>query len=411
MPKSTHFTGQPIFGQLLKFMNRSTINSISAKHDADRYVKKLTTYKHLVIMLYAVLEGCSSLREVIVGLLADANKLGHLGLDYMPKRSTYSDANKRRSSKVFGDIYMNLYKKHASLLSDSRYNDIEARRLFIMDSTTITLFKEILKGAGRKPLEGKKKGGIKAHTLINSSENVPCLIRYSAAAHHDSQFLKEIKLTKGSFITFDKAYVDYRQYETFTKSGVFYVTRLKTNAKFKLTDRYGIYKDEKDRILEDADIEFKYKDKEGNEQIHKSRRIIYQDPDSGRLFEFVTNNFDLDASSIAQIYQKRWQIETLFKQIKQNFPLKYFLGDNVNAIEIQIWVAMLANLLISLVRSKIQRSWSFSNMVSVIRQQLMNYINIYRFLEDPEGAWIAVNKCNKINYQGTLFPETRGAWL
>jgi len=306
---------------------------------------------------------------------------------------------------------MNLYKKHASLLSDSRYNDIEARRLFIMDSTTITLFKEILKGAGRKPLEGKKKGGIKAHTLINSSENVPCLIRYSAAAHHDSQFLKEIKLTKGSFITFDKAYVDYRQYETFTKSGVFYVTRLKTNAKFKLTDRYGIYKDEKDRILEDADIEFKYKDKEGNEQIHKSRRIIYQDPDSGRLFEFVTNNFDLDASSIAQIYQKRWQIETLFKQIKQNFPLKYFLGDNVNAIEIQIWVAMLANLLISLVRSKIQRSWSFSNMVSVIRQQLMNYINIYRFLEDPEGAWIAVNKCNKINYQGTLFPETRGAWL
>jgi len=312
MPKSTHFTGQPIFGQLLKFMNRSTINSISAKHDADRYVKKLTTYKHLVIMLYAVLEGCSSLREVIVGLLADANKLGHLGLDYMPKRSTYSDANKRRSSKVFGDIYMNLYKKHASLLSDSRYNDIEARRLFIMDSTTITLFKEILKGAGRKPLEGKKKGGIKAHTLINSSENVPCLIRYSAAAHHDSQFLKEIKLTKGSFITFDKAYVDYRQYETFTKSGVFYVTRLKTNAKFKLTDRYGIYKDEKDRILEDADIEFKYKDKEGNEQIHKSRRIIYQDPDSGRLFEFVTNNFDLDASSIAQIYQKRWQIETLF---------------------------------------------------------------------------------------------------
>jgi hypothetical protein len=101
----------------------------------------------------------------------------------------------------------------------------------------------------------------------------------------------------------------------------------------------------------------------------------------------------------------------LFKQIKQNFPLKYFLGDNVNAIEIQIWVAMLANLLISLVRSKIQRSWSFSNMVSVIRQQLMNYINIYRFLEDPEGAWIAVNKCNKINYQGTLFPETRGAWL
>jgi len=95
--------------------------------------------------------------------------------------------------------------------------------------------------------------------------------------------------------------------------------------------------------------------------------------------------------------------------VKQNFPLKYFLGDNVNAIEIQIWVAMLANLLISLVKSKVKKSWAFSNMVSVIRQQLMNYIDIYRFLEDPEGAWIAVNNVNKIDFQASLFPETRGA--
>ena len=338
MSKTTNFTGQPIFGQLLKFMSRARINSISAKHDADRYVKKLTTYKHVVIMLFSVLEGCSSLREVIVGLLANANKLGHLGLDYMPKRSTLSDANKRRLSLVFGDIYMDVYRKHASVLPDSQFDKEKTRRLYIMDSTTITLFKEILKGAGRKPLSGKKKGGIKAHTLINSSENVPCLIRYSAAARHDHQFLKEIKLSKGSYITFDKAYVDYRQYETFTKSGVFYVTRLKTNAKFKLTDRYGIYKDEKDRILEDADIEFKYKDKEGNEQIHKSRRIIYQDPDSGRLFEFVTNNFDLDASSIAQIYQKRWQIETLFygkQKIMQRSIIKHTHNQPFNQFTLQ----------------------------------------------------------------------------
>ena len=312
MPKITNFTGQPIFGQLLKFMNRSRVNSISAKHDADRYVKKLTSYKHLVIMLYAVLEGCSSLREVIVGLLADAHKVGHLGLDYMPKRSTYSDANQRRPSKVFGDIYLDVYRTYASLLSDSRMSDEQTRRLYIMDSTTITLFKEILKGAGRKPKEGKKKGGIKAHTLINSSEHVPCLIRYSAAARHDHQFLKEIKLARGSFITFDKAYVDYRQYEKFTQAGVFYVTRLKTNAKFVLTDRYGIHTDEKDTILEDADVEFKFKDENGEEQNHKSRRILYKDSNTGRLFEFITNNFDLDATSIAQIYQKRWQIETLF---------------------------------------------------------------------------------------------------
>lgn len=137
MPKNTNFTGQPIFGQLLTFMNRARIQAISTKSDADRYVKKLTTYKHVIVMLYTVMEGCSSIREVIVGLLADSHKLGHLGLDYLPKRSTYSDANMRRPSQVFGDINMDVYRQHASLLSDSRMSKEQTRRLYIMDSTWI----------------------------------------------------------------------------------------------------------------------------------------------------------------------------------------------------------------------------------------------------------------------------------
>ena len=114
---------------------------------------------------------------------------------------------------------------------------------------------------------------------------------------------------------------------------------------------------------------------------------------------------------IALIYKKRWQIELLFKQLKQNFPLKCFLGDNENAIEIQIWTAMLANLLITLVRSRLKRKWAFSNMVSIIRQQLMNYIDIYCFLEDPEGSWREIVKENKIKYQNSLFPELEGAYF
>ncbi|WP_421921278.1 transposase [Marinifilum sp.] len=123
------------------------------------------------------------------------------------------------------------------------------------------------------------------------------------------------------------------------------------------------------------------------------------------MFEFITNNFDLTAEKIALIYKKRWQIELLFKQLKQNFPLKYFLGDNENAIVIQIWAAMLANLLITLVKSKVKRSWAFSNLVSIIRQQLMNYINIYLFLENPEKSWILVIKEDKHKYQNSLFPD------
>ena len=108
---------------------------------------------------------------------------------------------------------------------------------------------------------------------------------------------------------------------------------------------------------------------------------------------------------------RRWQIELLFKQLKQNFPLKYFLGDNANAIEIQIWAAMLANLLLTLVRSKVKRKWAFSNMVSFIRKQLMNYINVYRFLENPEQSWIAVINERKLEYQNSIFPETKGAYF
>ena len=333
MSKSTNFTGQPIFGQLLNFLDRTSISKITRKNGTDRYTKKFTTYKHLIVMMFVTLNGYQSIRETIIGLLANAHKLGHLGLNYVVRRSTFSDANKRRPSEVFGEIYMDVYQKYASSLSDSRLSKQDLKRLYIMDSTTISLFKEILKGVGRNPKEGKKKGGIKAHTVIKADENVPCLIRFSAAACHDHTLLSEINLP-----------------------------------------------------------------------------IAYWDDTNNRLFEFQTNNLELPAETIALIYKKRWQIETLFKQLKQNFPLKYFLGDNVNAIEIQIWAAMLANLLISLVKSKTKHNWAFSNMVSIIRQQLMDYINIYRFLEDPEKAWRSIINENDLKYQNTLFPEMRGAY-
>jgi len=273
-----------------------------------------------------------------------------------------------------------------------------------MYSTTITLFKDILKGVGRNPKQGKKKGGIKAHKIIKASENVPCLIRYSEAAKHDHMFLKEVhNLAPGSIITFDKGYVDYAQYEAFSKSLIWYVTRLKDNALYEARKEFDIPDDADSGVLKDEEIVLYYGEKKKEE--HCSRRIDYWDSENGRLFEFITNNFDVLAEKIALIYKKRWQIELLFKQLKQNFPLKYFLGDNENSIEIQIWTAMLANLLITLVKSQLKRSWAFSNLVSIIRQQLMNYINIYGFLEDSEGSWHEIVKENKLNYQYSLFPE------
>jgi hypothetical protein len=410
MGKSKNFSGQPIFNQLIKFIDKREIREIARQHEAERYVKKFTTYNHLIFMLFVAFEGYHSIRESILGLLANAHKLSHLGLSYLVRRSTFSEANQRRTSKVFGDIYMSVYRKHSSVLADSRLSDADLRRLYIMDSTTISLFKDILRGVGRNPKEGKKKGGIKAHTIIKSSENVPCLIRYSEAVRHDHMFLEEVfNLEAGSIITFDKGYVDYATYEAFTQSRIWYVTRLKDNAIYQSREEFDIPDDADSGVLKDEEIVLLYGDNKQKE--HRARRIDYWDSENERLFEFITNNFELTAEKIALIYKKRWQIELLFKQLKQNFPLKYFLGDNENAIEIQIWTAMLANLLITLVRSKVKRNWAFSNMVSIIRQQLMNYINIYCFLEDPEGSWREVVKENTLKYQNSLFPEMLGAYF
>lgn len=402
MGKSTNFSGQPILNQLLMFLDKGQIRKISKSHGGDRYVKKFTTYNHVVVMLFVALEGYQSIREVLVGLLANAHKLGHLGLNYIVRRSTLSEANGRRSSKLFGDIYMEVYHRNKAFLADSRLSDADMKRLYIMDSTTVTLFKDILKGVGRNPLQGKKKGGIKAHTIIKASEHVPCLIRYSAAVRHDHTFLKEVHaLPKGSIITFDKGYVDYAQYEAFSRGGICYVTRLKDNAVYQPGMEYDLPRDAPSTVLKDEEVVLYYG--ENKKQAHRTRRIAYWDDENQRLFEFISNNFELSAEKIALIYKQRRQIELLFKQLKQNFPLRYFLGDNENAIEIQIWAAMLANLLISLVKSKVKRAWAFSNMVSLIRNQLMSYVNIYRFLEDPEGCWRTITARDEIRYQHSLF--------
>ena len=411
MNKNTYLIGQPIFAQILSMVKRGQIQTIARKQGTDRYYKKFTTYKHLVTMLYLAFEGCTSIREVTTGLLACSTKLFHIGMDYSPRRSTLSDANRNRDSSVFQAIYMRLYQNYSGFLSDSRLSKIDLKRLFIVDSTTISLFKAILKGAGRKPKDpSKQKGGIKAHTMINAYENVPCLIRYSAAAKHDHTFLKEINLPKGSFITFDKAYNDYLQYKRFTDNGVWFVTLQKENAIYQIVEEYDIPDNIDEGVIKDEAIYLSYQEN-GQENEIKLRRIAYWADDRQRLLIFISNNFELSADLIALIYKKRWQIETLFKQLKQNFPLKYFLGDNVNAIEIQIWVSLIANLLISVIKSRLKRNWSFSNMASIIRQHLMNYIDIYKFLNDPEKAWISIVEKKKAEYQNSLFPKLAGAYF
>jgi len=386
MGKSRFFTGQPIFSQLLSFVDKGMVDRISSQNKADRYCRHFTTHGHLVSMLYGIFNNCNSLRELTSGLLAWEHRIKHLGINYFPRRSTLSDANKRRSEKVFGMIYQSLYEKYRSFLPDSRKE--RSSKLYIADSTTISLFQEIMGNAGRTPANGKRKGGVKVHTLIRADEDVPCLIRFTAASAHDSPFLKELTLPAGSVIVFDKGYNEYAQFEKFTEQKITWVTRRRKNTVYKITEKISVNQHQADLgVQRDRLITLGHTHHRDHTFV-KARLINYTDTRSGKKFQFLTNNTELAPATIAELYQKRWQIELLFKRFKQNYPLRYFLGDNENAIKIQIWCSLIADLLLKLIKAKAARNWSFSNLAGIIRIHLMTYINLFSFLKNPEKCFL-----------------------
>jgi hypothetical protein len=399
MSKSKFFTGQPIFSQLLSFVDKSVVERISGQLKADHYCKHFTTHGHLVCMLYGVFNNCNSLRELTSGLLAWEHRIRHLGITYFPRRSTLSDANNRRSEEVFGKIYQFLYDKYRPFLPDSRKD--RSSKLYIADSTTISLFQEVMRNAGRNPANGKRKGGVKVHTLIRADEDVPCLIRFTPAAAHDSPFLKELKLPEGSVIVFDKGYNEYAQFQKFTEEKITWVTRKRKNTVYRITEQCPISQNQTSRGIQRDRLVILGHTHHQDHTFVKARLINYTDPKSGKKFQFLTNNTKLAASTIAGLYQKRWQIELLFKRFKQNYPLKYFLGDSENAIKIQIWCSLIADLLLKLVKAKTIRKWSFSNLASIIRIHLMTYINLFSFLKNPEKCFIL--KPIENNQQQLLF--------
>lgn len=382
MYKNTKNSGNPVISQIINLLEMSKIYRTAEKYKSDRYYKSFITKDHLITMLYAVLSGCNSLREITGIMLACEGRINHLGIKKFPKRSTLSDANRKRSSIVFRDIYYEHLKKYKQFISDSKVKSKFKKDLLIVDSTTISLFCNILKGTGRHPINGKKKGGIKMHTMISASEDVPTLVIFSSAATHDSVFLKNLQLKPGSIVVFDRGYNDYLQYLQWNLEGVYFVTRIKDNAAYKCLKEYDIPDEVSAGVIKDEKIELKKDDKS-----IILRRIAYWDDKNDRVFEFITNNYELPADIIADIYKQRWQIELLFKRLKQNFQLKYFLGDNQNAIEIQIWVSLLAQLLLMVIRRLAKRQWAFSNLMSIIRFHLMTYINLLEFLNNPDAGW------------------------
>ena len=385
--QSTLFTGQPVLNQLLQHIPAGLVKRLTKKYKADRYCKTFFAMDHVVTMVASCFMRCGSLQELVTGLQANAHRLRHSGLKNTPRKSTLADANGRRTEVFFGELYHELHRLYYPPLPDSRPKKGPMKeRVYLLDATTITLFSDVMHGTGRYALNGKKKGGAKAHVLMREVDDVPCFIDLTEGKTHDQHILPMISLPKWSILVFDMGYTSYTQWNRWHEQGIWWVTWLKQGALTKVLETRPVSAKHKAAgILSDELLRV------GSDKKNVvSRRVRYRDPKTGKELDFLTNNGAWAPTTVASIYKQRWDIELLFRRIKQNYPLRDFLGDSANAIKIQIWCSFIADLLLQVVQRKVlrksKRKWSFSTIAGLVRIHLNNYIDLIAFLSAPERA-------------------------
>lgn len=390
MVKNTEIklVGQPILKQVLNLVDSVVFKSLVASKSSDRYYKSFKSWPHFVTMMFGILSRCDSMAETCEGLRAMSGKLNHLGLSKSPAKSSAGDGLRNRKADFFEALYYKLTAQYASFLSDSQTYGLTIKELFIVDSTTIRLFTDILKGVGRNPKnDGKKKGGLKVHMLIDASQSVAKFVKITEAKMHDKQFMQEIQVPAYSMLVFDKAYNFYKQFAYWTNKNIYFVTRQKTNAIYTvvqtLIDTASIKG--KAMVYREEIIEVIYTEsKEKKKLILK--RVCYRD-EKNRHYVFISNNLEIEAWEIALIYKKRWGIELLFKKMKQNFQLSYFYGENENAIRTQVWCTLIAQLLLTVLQKKAAVKKAFSTVATLIRIHLVSLLDVIELIQNTKRAW------------------------
>jgi hypothetical protein len=305
--------GQPIFKQVMKILPKEKFDLIVRQHGSDRYYKSFFSWDQLIVMLFGIFSRCDSMGEVCDGMRALGGKLNYLGMDIAPSKSTAGDALRERNNEIFKLYYFTLIEYFAPLLSVSRKEKISFEKFYAFDSTTITLFSQVMKGVGRNPKgDGKKKGGLKVHMLTDVHSDTAVFAKISEAKMHDKKFLQHLNPSKGSMLVFDKAYNYYRQFAEWTQEDVYFVCRLKDNAKAEVQEvlfekplgkgECGVWKIEH--------IHLKYKVEKQEKTL--CLKLVYYRDEQGRKFKFITNNWEITAEEVALIYKYRWTIETTF---------------------------------------------------------------------------------------------------
>jgi len=349
-----------ILNQLLNLLRGHDFEKAVSAVGADRYIKHFGAWQQLVVLLYAQASGKDSLRAIQGGLSAHPEQLYHLGLERPIAKSTLADANARRPSSIFETLFYSLFERCVALSPKHRFHF--KNKLYSIDATLIELCLSLFPWAKFTSL----KGALKLHCVLDHNGNIPAFVVITDAKCHELDAAKvALPILPDSIYCFDRGYNDFGWFRHIQDSGAFFVTRAKNNLNYSIAGQQ--LNNLPKGVLADEEITLANGSFPG-----KLRLVTYHDEESGRTFEFLTNNFKLSGATIARIYRSRWQIEAFFKWIKQNLRIKSFLGTTPNAVMTQVWVAMCYYLLLAYIKFQTNYKASVFYLHVLVRETLLD---------------------------------------
>ena len=365
-----------IFAQLLQLFPREQFQQAVGKHKAERHARGFSCWGQFVAMLFCQLGAAGSLREICNGLAASEGKLRHLGIPTAPSRSTLAYANEHRPWELYQTVFGDLLQRCHSVASGKKKFRFK-NKLLSLDSTSIDLCASLFDWAQYK----RTKGAVKVHLLLDNEGYLPCFACITDGKKHDVTVGRTLRFPPGTIVVFDKGYVDYDWWKQMTADGVYFVTRFKQDLKIQeISEREA---PQNSQVRRDREIQITPYRKDFTLRL---RLVTIWDEEKKEEITFLTNHLKLGATTIARIYKERWQIELFFKALKQLLRIKTFVGTSANALKTQIWIALIAMLVLKYLHLKSQYGWSFSNLVALVRQQLFVYRDLYLWLDQPYQA-------------------------
>ena len=355
-----------LFSQTLSLIPRHVFQKLENRHKAGRSSRKFGFKEQFTVMAFIQLAARRSMRDGLRCLSAAGSRLYHWGLKNVA-RSTFADANNSRPAAFFEDLFYEmcgLCRTHAP-----KHKFRFKSKLFSLDATTIKLCLALFPWASFR----QRRGGVKMHTLLDHDGYIPAFVTVTEARTHESRMVKALDLPKGSIVVFDKGYFSYPWFRLLGEKGVFFVTRLKQNAVYKLLERRPVKR--KTGVTSDHIIEATSKGK-----TLRLRRVGYRDPETGKHYEFLTNHFRLAPKTIADIYKDRWQIEIFFREIKQNLRIKTFVGNSENAVLIQIYTALTVYLLLAYQKFLSRIGLSVQQIFQILQLNLLGSASLEELL-------------------------------